>query len=82
MMTIDDHLRRVLADVLDVSFGLITDDASPATIERWDSLRHMSLIVALEEEFGITLDDRALDETMSFIGARSAVMRLLNRAAA
>ena len=82
MNDIDQRLRLVIADVLGVAPTAITDDASPATLEQWDSLRHMSLIVALEEEFDITLDDHALDESTSFTGARASVVRLLERVAA
>jgi len=82
MNILDEKLRSVLADVLDLPAAAITEDASPATIERWDSLRHMSLIVAIEEAFGITLDDRAMDEVMSFAGARDAVIRISGRRAA
>lgn len=82
MNRIEDRLRRVLADVLDVAPSSIGDDASPATIDRWDSLRHMSLLVAIEEEFGVTLDDAALDELTSFAGARDAVLRMVKKDAA
>ncbi len=82
MSPIDDRIRRVLSDVLDVEASQIGDDASPETIDKWDSLRHMSLLVALEEEFGITFDDAAMDELTSYAGARRAVGRLVGRAAA
>ena len=82
MNDIDQRLRLVLADVLGVDSASVSELASPATIDTWDSLRHMSLIVALEEEFGITLDDDALDESTSYLGARACVVRLLDRAAA
>jgi len=44
----------------------IGDDASPDTIENWDSLRHMNLVLALEEEFGIELTDDQTVEIMSY----------------
>lgn len=41
-------------------FGLdpsaIEQDASSATIAEWDSVRHLQLMLALEEEFDIQFD--------------------------
>jgi acyl carrier protein len=82
MSTIDDRIRRILADVLDLDPSAIGDDASPETFDQWDSLRHMNLLVALEEEFGVTFDDDAFATSASFAGARAAIHRLTQRAAA
>ena len=32
------------------------DDTSPASVEGWDSVRHVELVVALEERFGCMFD--------------------------
>ncbi len=82
MNDLNQRLRLVIADVLGVAPSAITEESSPETLEQWDSLRHMSLIVALEEEFEITLDDHALDESTSYRGALASVVRLLDRVAA
>ena len=50
-------LRAVISAVLNVDIGSIGPDSSRDTIESWDSLRHLNLILALEEEFGVTLPD-------------------------
>ena len=42
----------------------INSDSSMDTIESWDSLKHMNLVIALEEEFEITIpDDEAANIT-------------------
>ena len=34
------------------------------TVEQWDSLRHMNLVLSIEDEFGITIpDEEAADIT-------------------
>jgi len=38
----------------------LTADSSTATVEAWDSLKHMNLVLALEEEFGIRLTDEQI----------------------
>ena len=35
----------------------IDGNSSPKTIEAWDSLKHISLVMALEEEFEIQFTD-------------------------
>ena len=50
-------LSAVISTVLNVDIGSIGPDSSRDTIESWDSLRHLNLILALEEEFGVTLPD-------------------------
>lgn len=58
-------VRHIIAEVIGVPVEQVGDDASPATLEAWDSLRHMNLIVALEEELGVTFDDDALSRLTS-----------------
>lgn len=52
-----EKLRAVIAAVLNVDLSRIGPNSSSDTIESWDSLRHMNLILALEEEFGVILPD-------------------------
>ena len=58
------RIRSVFSDV----FGLAPEDVgpetSPDTVEAWDSLQHLTLVIALEEEFDIHFDD---EETVSLV---------------
>lgn len=45
----------LVAEVLDVEPAELTDDAGPGTVANWTSLRHVQLVVALEETYGVTL---------------------------
>jgi acyl carrier protein len=60
------QLKDVLARVFNVDVNSVTEDASPDTIENWDSLRHMNLVLALEEEFGVELTDDQVVEILSY----------------
>lgn len=62
----EQKLKEVLARIFNVSIDTITADASPDTIESWDSLRHMNLVLALEEEFGVELTDDQVVEILSY----------------
>jgi acyl carrier protein len=48
-----DRIKKVLTQVLKTK---VDDTASQRTYPSWDSLRHLSLIVELEIEFGVTFE--------------------------
>ena len=53
---IDDmKLKEVISNVLGVSIEEINDDSSPDNIDKWDSLSHINLVMALESEFEVDL---------------------------
>jgi acyl carrier protein len=41
------------------------DDTAPATVEGWDSVRHVELVVALEERFNCMFDPEEVPELTS-----------------
>ena len=53
----EDKLKKLLAVSLGVDEGLIDENASAETIDGWDSLKQMNIIVAVEEEFNIQFDE-------------------------
>lgn len=55
-----------MATVLDVPVENINADASMDTIENWDSLHHMSLVLALEETFGVSIPDEEAANITSY----------------
>lgn len=52
---LDEKINGVLADVLGVPLAVITDDLAMRDVGAWDSLKHMELILSLEETFGLQL---------------------------
>lgn len=60
MNEIKQKILAVMADVFEMDVVDIPENAAPGVIEKWDSLKHLSLILALEEEF----DTRFTDEEM------------------
>jgi acyl carrier protein len=65
-MTTDDKLKQVLAAVLRVPADQIDDRTSPDTIDAWSSLAHLDLILAIEEEFGVTIPDEEVGDLTSY----------------
>ena len=62
----EDRIKKVMSDVFNVDVSLINNESSPDNIENWDSLKHMNLIVALEEEFEIEFDDEEIVDSMNY----------------
>ena len=52
-------VQEIFRDVFDDSSLLITDSSSPDDIEDWDSMNHLVLLSAIQEEFGVKI---ALEE--------------------
>jgi acyl carrier protein len=65
--TIFGRVRAVAADVLDVSAERLDACASTETIETWDSLQHLNLVLALEQEFGVQFEPEEM-ERMTSVG--------------
>ena len=53
----EQKLFEIVGKVMGVPHGAVTDLSSPASIKQWDSLRHMRLILAVEESFGIQFSE-------------------------
>jgi len=59
-------VKKVMAQVFGIEEEAINDDSSMSSIESWDSLRHVNLIIALEQEFGIRFPDEEITLLTSF----------------
>ncbi len=53
----EDELKQVMATILNVDISDIDNDSSMDNMPNWDSLHHMNLVLALEEEFKLTIPD-------------------------
>ena len=60
-----NQIRIILAGLLDLEVSEINKDTCTENTEKWDSLAHMNLIVALEGEFGIRFEDDMLERLSS-----------------
>ena len=55
MENINERIKDVMSAVFGVDVDTINEDSSQDNIEGWESIRTLDLIVALEEEFGVTI---------------------------
>ena len=55
MSSSENKLKQVLADVFNINVESINDTTSVDTVKEWDSLKHLNLVLALEEQYSVTL---------------------------
>ena len=60
-----ERVRVLVAEVLQVPLEQVGPDSSPDTIETWDSLQHLNLVLALEQEFGVQFTPEEMEELLS-----------------
>lgn len=68
-----EPLAEVISSVLGVSAESLSDESSIGNVEGWDSLRQLSILLALESAYGITITtEEALE--MNSISAIKTVL--------
>lgn len=68
-----NEVLEIFSNVMNVPKDQLNNDSSPNTIMNWDSLKHMNLILALEEKFSISFSD---DEIISMLSLKSILETL------
>lgn len=61
-----DKIKKVMGIVFDISPVEINEQTSTKTVENWDSINHMKLIVSLEDEFEIEFYDDEISDLISY----------------
>ncbi len=72
---IANQVRGIAAEIFDVPAARITTESGPENVEGWDSLKHLNLMLALEEQFGIKFDP----EDFEHMGNISQIVALVER---
>ena len=62
-----ERLNKIFAEVFDNQALTVDDNTVAQDIDGWDSLTHMELVAAIEEEFGIEFEMKELPE-LSHVG--------------
>jgi acyl carrier protein len=66
MTASETKLKQVMADVFMIDAGAIDDSTSVDTVEKWDSLHHLTLVLALEQNFSVTLTPEQTVEILNY----------------
>jgi acyl carrier protein len=65
MRSVFGRVQGIAADVLEVPREQITLESASTTIETWDSVHHLNLVLALEQEFNIQFEPEEIDRMTS-----------------
>lgn len=65
-MDYKEQIKQVMSAVFGVPADTITEESSKDNIESWDSLKHLNLVLALEEEFDISVPDEEVGNLINF----------------
>jgi acyl carrier protein len=57
-----DRVLRIAADVLEVPAANISLQSSPESLDTWDSVHHLNLVLALEQEFNLQFEPEEIDQ--------------------
>jgi acyl carrier protein len=60
------RVKSVLGALFAIPPDRVDASASPDTIPKWDSHGHLTLVLALEEEFGVQFTDTQIYEMLNF----------------
>lgn len=72
---IEERVRKQFVDCFGVEPETVTDSLEYATIPQWDSVAHMALVVALEDEFDIMIEIDDVIDMSTFKKATEIVAR-------
>ena len=71
-----NKLKQVVSDILEVDIDDINENSSPDNIEKWDSLSHIKLVMAIEVEFNVKLTP---DDMMDMLSVKLIKMILAEK---
>ena len=66
------EVAKLVSEILGETVGT---DASRLTVARWDSLKHMEVIFAFEEAYGVRLDEAEMAALSSVKGLAERAMK-------
>ena len=78
--TIYEQVREMAADVFMVEREQVNAETSPQSLESWDSVQHLSLVLALEEKFALQFSPEEIDQMQSIGQVVGLVERKLGQA--
>ena len=62
----EEKLKNVLADVFKIDAQSVDENTSVDNVEKWESLTHLNLVLALEDAFNITFSEEQTVEILNY----------------
>ena len=77
IVSITNQIFQTAADVFRVPLRGLTPDTSPEDVESWDSVQHMILLMAVEQQFDLRFAAEEMDDATSLGRIAALVERRL-----
>lgn len=61
----DHTIAQVFLDIFGIPREKCVDSLSPESVEGWDSIHHMTLVMTLEQSFGVVFSPEEITELVS-----------------
>ncbi len=65
-MTNEEKLKKIIGSVFKIDASSVNNETSPDTVESWDSLNHLNLVLALEEGFDVSFTEEQTVEILNY----------------
>jgi len=62
----EEQIKAILADVLDLEPDAVDESIAMDNAEGWDSMSHINLCLAIEEQFGVTFEVEEMQAMLSY----------------
>jgi acyl carrier protein len=60
--TVFEQIRGIASDLFTIPAERITTDSSPESIEAWDSIQQLNLVLAIEDKFSLQLSPEEIEQ--------------------
>jgi acyl carrier protein len=70
---LNEKLVEIVAELFDLDPAAVDDALTPEDVELWDSMNHLRLVSAVEEEFQIKLSMQEIESIHSLAVLRALV---------
>lgn len=57
-----NEVRGIAADIFEVDPQVLSAASSPDQVEKWDSVQHLNLVLALEGKYGIAFEPEEMEQ--------------------
>jgi acyl carrier protein len=67
------RVREIAADIFDLPLNQVTPQSSPESLPNWDSIKHLDLVLAVEQEFNVRLETEEIEKMTSIARVAAAL---------
>ena len=75
--SVETRVKAVMADILQIDPARIGSKATMETLPGWDSVNHIQLVSALEQEFDVMFEVAEIETMVSFAELTRVLQRRL-----